>query len=452
MIEYKTDNEQIQQNLSKENLESLSSGIELRSEELQEVLGAVPPWILRWGISTLFAIVAILLLGSWFFRYPDTISATMVLTGENPPAAIVANANGRIRELHITDNQQVEAQEFLAVLENPASTADILLLKNYLEKLIQSSDFFMDFPEQELRLGAVQAMYASFIRSLNAYRRFFELNYFPQKITATQERIAQHRQQYQNLQRQLSISEQQHRIAESMFQRDYRLREQGIISQEALELSNSSYLQSRMSLENVRASLQSMRIQIAQLQETILDLNRQYVDTKNQLELDLSTLAGQLLNEIKNWKLNFALISPISGTITFVGFFSENQNVTAGTTVFSVVPEQETEMIGRALLPIARSGRVERGQTVNIRFLGFPDNEFGMVRGVVDNISLVPINEHFVVEISLPNGLLTTYRKTLPFSQEMTATIDIITEDMRLLERFFMPIRRIFRESVAPSL
>ena len=103
-------------------------------------------------------------------------------------------------------------------------------------------------------------------------------------------------------------------------------------------------------------------------------------------------------------------------------------------------------------MPIARSGKVERGQAVNIRFLGFPDNEFGMVRGVVDNISLVPINEHFVVEISLPNGLLTTYRKTLPFSQEMTAIIDIITEDMRLLERFFMPIRRIFRESVAPSL
>ena len=36
--------------------------IELRSEEVQEVMGRVPPWILRWGIAVLFGILLILYL------------------------------------------------------------------------------------------------------------------------------------------------------------------------------------------------------------------------------------------------------------------------------------------------------------------------------------------------------------------------------------------------------
>ena len=32
------------------------SDIELRSEEFQEVLGSVPHWILRWGITVLAAV------------------------------------------------------------------------------------------------------------------------------------------------------------------------------------------------------------------------------------------------------------------------------------------------------------------------------------------------------------------------------------------------------------
>ena len=43
--------------------------IELRSEEFQEVLSGIPPWILRWGITTVAIIVVILLIGSSIFKY-----------------------------------------------------------------------------------------------------------------------------------------------------------------------------------------------------------------------------------------------------------------------------------------------------------------------------------------------------------------------------------------------
>jgi HlyD family secretion protein len=54
---------------------------ELRSEEVQEVMGAIPVWILRWGITILFLVVLVLVIGSCFFKYPDVIVSEMTLTG-----------------------------------------------------------------------------------------------------------------------------------------------------------------------------------------------------------------------------------------------------------------------------------------------------------------------------------------------------------------------------------
>lgn len=44
--------------------------IELRSEEVQEVMGRIPPAILRYGIVVLLGIIAVVLAGSACFSYP----------------------------------------------------------------------------------------------------------------------------------------------------------------------------------------------------------------------------------------------------------------------------------------------------------------------------------------------------------------------------------------------
>jgi HlyD family secretion protein len=64
--------------------------IELRSEEFQEVLSHTPSWILRWGITLVFVILAGLRAGSWFFKYPDTVAAPIVVNTENLPLDVVA--------------------------------------------------------------------------------------------------------------------------------------------------------------------------------------------------------------------------------------------------------------------------------------------------------------------------------------------------------------------------
>lgn len=53
-----------------------------------------------------------------------------------------------------------------------------------------------------------------------------------------------------------------------------------------------------------------------------------------------------------------------------------------------------------------------------------------------------------MVDIQLPNGLRTSYDKELPFLPEMEGQADIITEDISLLERFLMPIRKVITEGI----
>lgn len=75
--------------------------IELRSEEVQEVMGQIPAWIVRWGITLLFVVVLALLVGSYFFIYPDVIETEMTLTSREPVVKAVARSSGKINELYV---------------------------------------------------------------------------------------------------------------------------------------------------------------------------------------------------------------------------------------------------------------------------------------------------------------------------------------------------------------
>ena len=56
--------------------------------------------------------------------------------------------------------------------------------------------------------------------------------------------------------------------------------------------------------------------------------------------------------------------------------------------------------------------------------------------------------KNYVIDIILPDGLRTSYDKDLPFLSEMEGQADIITEDISLLERFLMPIRKVITEGL----
>ncbi|MDL2323313.1 HlyD family secretion protein [Bacteroidales bacterium OttesenSCG-928-A17] len=426
--------------------------IELRSEEFQEILGSVPPWILRWGITVLAAVIIVLLIGSALFKYPDTISSQVTLTGSVPPAGVVARSSGKLINLFVSDNQEIKKGDYLAVIDNPANTKHILELKTHLNILNPENDSSLYLPPDNFNLGNLQSIYASFRTLLFEYMEYKRLVYYPQKIRMTQERISQYERQRSSLLRQEKIMQQQFSMYEKQLGTDSLFFGMDMLTSKEYNASKAQYLQGLLSMENISSSLTSMEIQIAQLKESLFDTDYQHVEKLNSLQSNLRSLLSQLTSEIQSWELNYVLKSPINGKVTFTNYWVINQNVSAGEEVFNIIPTGEFEIIGKALLPIARSGKVKVGQKVNIRIDNFPDQEFGILKGVVRNISLVPVKNGemvgYVVEISLPDNLTTSYKRELPWLPNMQGEANIITEDISLLERFILPIKKILAENV----
>jgi hypothetical protein len=130
-----------------------------------------------------------------------------------------------------------------------------------------------------------------------------------------------------------------------------------------------------------------------------------------------------------------------------MGNWSLNQNVAIGETVFTVLPSNQSSPVGKALVPARGSGKVKPGQTVQVRLNNFPDQEFGYILGKVGSISEVPLPDgNYVAEILFLNGLETNYSIYIPLNGTLTGVAEIVTEDIRLLKRIIMPVKRIVRK------
>lgn len=64
--------------------------IELHSKEVQDLMGRMPSWLIRNGIVMVILLLMVLVAGSWAFKYPDIITAPVVVTATpNNPTTFV---------------------------------------------------------------------------------------------------------------------------------------------------------------------------------------------------------------------------------------------------------------------------------------------------------------------------------------------------------------------------
>jgi len=105
--------------------------IELRSEEVQEILTRIPHWMIRWGNLVILALLLSLFLVSWMVKYPDLIQTEIIVTTALPPEKLVAKSAGRFEKILVSDRQQILKNTPLAIIENTANYADVFRLKTH---------------------------------------------------------------------------------------------------------------------------------------------------------------------------------------------------------------------------------------------------------------------------------------------------------------------------------
>lgn len=427
--------------------------IELRSEEVQEVMNKVPSWILRCGITVLFCIVIVLIVSSYLFKYPDVITAEVTISTQGPPAYVLARASGRVYKLYASNGQSVKENTILGVIENVANVEDVFSLRDQMGFWAER-DYSLDVGKQLFglsgqvlyrKLGKVQSAYASFVSVLSEVIRAREMGYYSRKLEAHQGMLVKQEKYYSQIQNQNRLVEKEYGLAQSAYKRDSTLYHRNAMIISEFEESGSRYLQSLQARESSRMALTQTSLQIEQAKEILLDIRKQALEEEQTQAVNLKNATEELSAQLSSWEQDYVLKAPVAGRVTFLSVWSSNQNVESGATVFVVAPEKESLPLGQALLPLHGSGKVKSGQSVNLRLNNYPDQEFGYLRGEVKSVSPVPTADGlYVVDIALPNGLRTNYGKELPMTREMKGTADIVTADVRLIERLIMPLKKIW--------
>jgi multidrug resistance efflux pump len=433
-------------NQEEQNFQHPASDFQLRSEEVQDILTKMPHWMIRWGSLVVLIILLLLFLVSWMVKYPDIITTEITITTQIPPEKLVAKTSGKIQAILINDKAIVNVNTPLAVIENAANYKDVFILKAITDTISINNSKFPFEKLQAAQLGEIENSFAMFQKEYIASELNKQLQPYKVESSAQNFEAKQLKERLELLEGQKEINQSELQLLKVDVERYEKLFKKGVISAQEIEKQRLIYLQAEKNYKSLLSS-------ISQLKSSINELNRSSKTTvinesTTSINLERSVMQSfyQLKKAIKDWELNYVFRSSVKGTVSFLQIWSENQTINAGENMFAIIPSTEKGYIGKVKAVAQNSGKLQIGQKVNIRLANYPDREFGVIEGKLKTISLTPDKEgNLLLNIELPNGLQTSYKKQINFQQEMTGTADIITEDLRLLERLLYQFRDVFK-------
>ncbi|MEI6049514.1 MAG: HlyD family efflux transporter periplasmic adaptor subunit [Bacteroidota bacterium] len=413
----------------------------LYSDPVKEIMGNIPGKILTRGTSVMFLVLVLFILFAWLIRYPDTIPAPVEITTIYPPVTLVTKISGRIKYLYVKEREKVTAGQLLAVMETTASIDEIKLLKKTINNIKKPDSLFFQYLPGFLELGELQGYYASFLKNLTDLNNYNVNDFYGSKITSLTDEINGIKEYISRLTDKEKLYSENQKLETKKYNRDSSLFAGNVISESDLEISRQSLIRIKIELQQVRLDHSAKSIEMAEKRQLLQDCRIKRVEEKEKL---ISILGESFLNlkaQVNIWENSYLLVSPVDGIVSFTRFWSANQSVVKDEPVVNVVPLETGDLLGRINLKMQRSGKVKNGQLVNIKLSGYPYMEYGMLRGIVKSKSLLPSGDAYIIEITLPDGLTTMYGKQLDFTQNMQGTAEIITEDIRLLQKIVNPFR-----------
>jgi multidrug resistance efflux pump len=413
----------------------------LYSEPVKEIMGNPPGRIVRWGTIVMFSVFVLFILFAWLIRYPDTIPAPVEITTSNPPVTLATKITGNIKILYVREKEKVTAGQLLAVMETTASIDQIEMLRHTIDTVNRPELLNPESLPVFSSLGELQEVYGLFLKNLSELRNYIENDFYGYKIRSLSDEIHGIQEYINRLIVKEKLFAESQKLEAKKFKRDSMLYVDKVIPESEIERSHQSLIRLNIELQQVRLDHSGKSIELAEKRQLLQDYNITRTEEQQKLTATLNQSFMNLKAQIKIWDNTYLLITPVEGTVSFTRFWNANQAVIKDEPVIAVVPLETGSYLGRINLKMQRSGKVKAGQKVNIKLSGYPYLEYGMVRGVIKSKSLVPSKDAYIIEIDLPEGLTTLYGMKLDFTQNMQGTAEIITEDVRLLQKIINPFR-----------
>ncbi|WP_278019716.1 hypothetical protein [Flavobacterium ginsengisoli] len=271
--------------------------LELRSEAVQEVLSNPPAWIVRYGISIVFGVILLFIIGSWFIKYPDVIPAKAMVTSNYPPERLESKVNSRIVKLYMPNSSQVKKDDVLAILESTANFEDVLKLDKMVSSIpLDYQAFYFPFQEMSnLQLGDIQSSFSQFHKAYIENELNQKLHPYSEEINAGKSSQTENKNRLESLYGQQKLEKVKLSLSDVQYQRSLQLYEKGVISKYDLDVQKANNLQAKQSYDQINTA-------ISQQREAIEQAKKQVVASEiSQKKADVTNLASlfQALDELK---------------------------------------------------------------------------------------------------------------------------------------------------------
>ncbi len=429
-------------------IESIKNSFTIHGNEIDEIISKKLPFIVRWG--TLFFFFLLLFIGSicWFIQYPDIVIAKAKFNSINAPKQVTSRTEGKLISIVVKENETVNDSQVLAYMESIANPKSIIQLhenidsiqsfinQNKTEEIIKyyptnSNSIGSIVPKVNV-LGELQSSYQIYVQAFTVYKDFLRSGFYQRKkemlFTDMQNLLKMH----EMLNSQKELFNKDLLISDDNFKANESLARDKVIS--ALEYRNekSKLIAKQLSMPQINANIVMNETQQNDKRKELADLENQIIVQKSVFLQALETIKSQLLG----WEFKYLLKAPISGKVKFNGFIQEKQEIKIGQTIFYLEPDNSSYYV-EMFIPQYNFGKVKTGQKVLLKLQAYPFEQYGSVIGRIDNINSTPTDSGFLAKVIIPEGLVTNFKRPIQFRNGLNAEADIITDDMRLLERFY---------------
>ena len=405
-----------------------------------DIISTKLPFIIRNG-TTLIIIILLCIIGvCYFIKYPDVVATNAKLTSLNAPKPVVATQGGKLIKLWVTENQTVQANATIGYMQSNADHGQVLQLQTmlfHLQNVLDSNQL----DEHELNtvatnmLGELQQPYQTYCQALLQFKGYLANGFYLRKkyMLLADKQYLQKLETH--LHQQKTLQKEDIQLSQQTFTANESLKADKVISDFDYRNEKSKLISKQLSLPQINSAIISNQSQQHDKQKEILELENQIAQQKAIFTQAVHTLQS----EVEAWCSKYILKAPLAGNVSFASFLQENQQVTTNQTICFINPENSS-YFAEMTIPQANFGKIAIGQQVLLKFPAYPFQEFGDVKGTIAFISRIPTDSGYAAKVILPNGLLTNYKKLVQFRDGLTAQGEIITKDMRLLERFYYSI------------
>lgn len=422
---------------------------EFRSDEVHEILTAIPSWIIRWGNLLVLVIIFSFFFLAWFIEYPDVIKGDMTLTTKNPPVRIYSKISGEIENITSQDNTKIINGQIIASIKSTLNREN----KNFLVEQLFSINQSLQFNKQieidhsffSRDFGEIQNEISDLLNVIKEYQDIFKNEDINFQIQNTNNLLAQQKKNLALTNIQLNNKRKIAQNADFKYKSDIQLYNQGVISKIDFLDRENIYELILDELNSIEKSKINVSTRILELEKTLYDLKSSHYKSIRKIQLNIENQLSKITGKLNNWKKTYFITSPINGRLSFIKTLSDHQHIDSDQALFAVIPNDQNYY---ANLKIAKNGfgKIKKGLRVLLELDNYPAYEFGKLEGKIESFSLLPDTDFYQIKVQLPKKLRTTYKFKVKYKPEMTGSAEIITENLKIAERIFNQFKQLFNK------